>query len=195
MEKGSITVIGDAGNNIGEGMRGGEIHLEGDCSGLSGSIVGGRIYHKGNLIVDKHVGHNRQGGSTVIKGNVGQSFGQSMQGGTITIHGNAPPLGSMTPARYNPMRDSTAGDLAPEKPPEGKVKIVALFSDSSLEKDYGSHSMIYDGRKFSKYVPGSGKAEPSSEEVARFRQDVKKAAQGDIEVADYVNENPGLLGN
>ena len=53
MEGGCITVNGDADWGVGAYMGGGEIHIEGDCKGLSEQIEGGKIYHKGVLIVDK----------------------------------------------------------------------------------------------------------------------------------------------
>jgi hypothetical protein len=53
MFKGSITIRGNADIDVGDGMVGGDIILEGDCSSLADNIKGGRIYHKGKLIVDK----------------------------------------------------------------------------------------------------------------------------------------------
>jgi len=53
MRGGTITVKGNAGNDVGDFMRNGEIHMEGDYKGLSKIIEGGKIYHKGVLIVDK----------------------------------------------------------------------------------------------------------------------------------------------
>jgi formylmethanofuran dehydrogenase subunit C len=38
--------------SVGENMQGGEIHIGGDISRI-GNVVGGRIYHRGKLIVDK----------------------------------------------------------------------------------------------------------------------------------------------
>jgi len=34
-------------------MKGGEIHVNGEIEGLGEDIKGGRIYHKGKLIVNK----------------------------------------------------------------------------------------------------------------------------------------------
>ena len=53
MEGGSITVNGDARYGVGNTMKGGEIHLEGDYHDVSQTIKGGKVYHKGVLIVDK----------------------------------------------------------------------------------------------------------------------------------------------
>jgi hypothetical protein len=38
---------------IGHDMKGGEVHFNGDYEGISDEIKGGKIYHKGKLIVDK----------------------------------------------------------------------------------------------------------------------------------------------
>jgi hypothetical protein len=53
MRNGTIIVRGDAGNGVGHGMRGGEISIEGDYGSISNSLRSGRIYHKGELIVEK----------------------------------------------------------------------------------------------------------------------------------------------
>ncbi len=49
MSCGKITVQGNAGCFAGLGMGGGELHLEGDYKSL-GSLLQGRIYHRGELI-------------------------------------------------------------------------------------------------------------------------------------------------
>lgn len=51
-EKGIIIVNGNIGGLVGERMDEGEIHIEGTFVSL-GNIRGGRVYHKGELIVDK----------------------------------------------------------------------------------------------------------------------------------------------
>ncbi|NYZ73920.1 hypothetical protein H0O00_02145 [Candidatus Micrarchaeota archaeon] len=53
MEGGTITVKGDAGKLLGGGMKGGEIHIEGEIGHMSDVILGGKIFHKGKIIVDK----------------------------------------------------------------------------------------------------------------------------------------------
>ena len=53
MRGGRIIIEGDTRAEVGEGMKGGEIHLNGDCGKIATDIQGGRIYHKGKLIVDK----------------------------------------------------------------------------------------------------------------------------------------------
>ncbi|NYZ74441.1 hypothetical protein H0O00_04830 [Candidatus Micrarchaeota archaeon] len=51
---GSITIKEDAGDYTGQGMKGGEIRLLGDYKSISFHILsGGKIFHKGKLIVDK----------------------------------------------------------------------------------------------------------------------------------------------
>jgi hypothetical protein len=53
MRDGSIVIRGDAGSSVGEAMEGGVIMLEGRYGSLSVIIKGGRVYHKGKLILDK----------------------------------------------------------------------------------------------------------------------------------------------
>lgn len=64
MDNGRITIGGSSGEHIGWGMKGGVIHLDGDYKSIfwwegkevegidTGKMEGGRIYHKGNLIID-----------------------------------------------------------------------------------------------------------------------------------------------
>lgn len=51
MENGKVILEGNAGYEVGDGMTGGEIHVMGEIEGI-GEVEGGRIYHKGKLIVD-----------------------------------------------------------------------------------------------------------------------------------------------
>jgi hypothetical protein len=53
MTGGRIFVGGSVKHAVGVEMTGGEIHLDGDFRNLSKTIRGGKIYHKGELIVDK----------------------------------------------------------------------------------------------------------------------------------------------
>jgi len=51
MTKGEIFVSHHTGQNTGEWMRGGEIHVDGRIQGLGKTILGGRIYQQGRLVV------------------------------------------------------------------------------------------------------------------------------------------------
>lgn len=53
MDGGTIIVKGDAEEACGRQMKGGEIRVEGTIAGLWKTIVRGKIYEKGKLIVDK----------------------------------------------------------------------------------------------------------------------------------------------
>jgi formylmethanofuran dehydrogenase subunit C len=53
MRGGLIIIHGNAGCLVGHGMKGGVIRIEGDYEGISDEITGGKIYHKGKLLVDK----------------------------------------------------------------------------------------------------------------------------------------------
>jgi glutamate synthase domain-containing protein 3 len=53
MRGGIISVEGNAGNCLGRRMKGGEIHIEGKIGSIAEDIICGKIFHKGELIVDK----------------------------------------------------------------------------------------------------------------------------------------------
>ncbi len=53
MEGGKIIINGNAGFEIGNFMNGGELHLNGEYEEVKyGSVLGGKIFHKGKLICD-----------------------------------------------------------------------------------------------------------------------------------------------
>jgi formylmethanofuran dehydrogenase subunit C len=49
MSGGEIIIHGNAGSNVGDKMTGGIIRIEGEFASL-GKLLGGTIYHKGNII-------------------------------------------------------------------------------------------------------------------------------------------------
>lgn len=51
MQDGTLIISGNGGDIVGEGMSGGVIHLN-DCYESLGKVKSGRIYHRGNLIID-----------------------------------------------------------------------------------------------------------------------------------------------
>lgn len=52
MRGGLISISGDARSSVASGMMGGEIHIWGEIGAIT-DVQGGRIYHMGNLVVDK----------------------------------------------------------------------------------------------------------------------------------------------
>ena len=52
MTGGRLVLDGNAGEDVGHFMSGGEIHINGDYKTI-GDVLGGKIFHKGKLIVDK----------------------------------------------------------------------------------------------------------------------------------------------
>ena len=53
MSGGIIRVEGDSDLETGVLMQGGELHIDGNVSSIGEDITGGKIFHKGKLIVDK----------------------------------------------------------------------------------------------------------------------------------------------
>ena len=56
-----IHIIGNAGRETGKWMARTEIHISGNHKGISKKIISGRIYHKGELILEKEGGHYEKG--------------------------------------------------------------------------------------------------------------------------------------
>ena len=106
MERGSITVTGDAGDYFG-GIHGGKAIVEGDCGDYAGQgMFGGEVIVMGNarnyagnlirggsLVVCKDagtlVGNEMEGGSIIIRGNAAMGAGNGMKGGKIVVEGDA----------------------------------------------------------------------------------------------------------
>jgi len=78
----------------------------------------------------------------------------------------------------------------------GPVELVTLFASASIQKDYGTHVIIYEG-KFRKLMPGARGETlvPTSDEIAAFIKDVAKAAKNDRKIAEFVKANPDLMLN
>jgi formylmethanofuran dehydrogenase subunit C len=80
---------------VGEGLRGGEIHVEGDCGALAGAgMRAGRLTIAGSA--GEFAGSAMRGGVIEIRGNAGDFLGgaragdtQGMRGGAIVVRGSA----------------------------------------------------------------------------------------------------------
>lgn len=94
--------------------------------------------------------------------------------------------------------DSTDSEekMGPEKKTgDGRgVEIVTLLHFPSIQKDYGSHSIVFEnGRGFRKLIDGGQKSvKPTPEEVEQFKYDVSEAAKSDPKVAKFLAVNPEL---
>ncbi|NYZ74129.1 hypothetical protein H0O00_03225 [Candidatus Micrarchaeota archaeon] len=84
----NITVEGNAGDNAGDGMRGGIITVNGNAHyGAGNSMIGGTITVNGDA--GEHVGIWMIGGAIVANKNAGDNVGYEMRGGVITVMGDA----------------------------------------------------------------------------------------------------------
>lgn len=95
LDGGELTVVGAAGDYLGESMRGGSITVRGDTGALVGAgMRGGRIEVSGN--VGAFAGSGRAGalqgmagGVIVVRGNAGDRAADRMRRGLLLIEGNA----------------------------------------------------------------------------------------------------------
>jgi hypothetical protein len=82
----NIIVNGNAGGNVGEGMKTGSITINGNVGTYIGTgMKGGSITVEGNV---ETFGWEMQNGSILVKGDAGDYVGQGMRGGQITVNGN-----------------------------------------------------------------------------------------------------------
>lgn len=95
MAGGRITVDGPAGDYAGGCMSGGELHVKGSVGLLAACEMAG-----GQLTIDGDAGDfaastlpgsmdGMRGGTLIVKGNVGERFGDRMRRGTALVFGNA----------------------------------------------------------------------------------------------------------
>jgi hypothetical protein len=83
----------------------------------------------------------------------------------------------------------------PEKRPQAEsirkksqVELVTLAYTVRVEKDYGSHAMVFDGQEFQKKMAGTGVYEvPTNNEITEFQVDVARAAKNKPEIAVYLS--------
>lgn len=95
LDGGELTVVGTAGDYLGESMRGGTIVGRGDAGAFVGAgMRGGRIDVTGNA--GAFVGSGRAGslqgmagGAIVVRGNAGDRAGDRMRRGLLLVEGNA----------------------------------------------------------------------------------------------------------
>ena len=86
MTMGQLTVVGDAGAQLGAHMSGGEILVEGAAGdGLGAAMSGGRIVVDGSA--GREAGAQMHGGLIVVLGDAGESAGEGMDAGTIVVGG------------------------------------------------------------------------------------------------------------
>jgi formylmethanofuran dehydrogenase subunit C len=84
----NITVYGDAGWRVGEGMESGSIIVNGNSGEGAGTVMkGGVITVRGNA--GTYVGTGLGGGRITVEGSAGNDVGYSMHGGTIIVNGSA----------------------------------------------------------------------------------------------------------
>ena len=138
MEGGRIVVKGNADCWAGREMRGGELIIEGDaednlCAMYRGEITGmtgGKVTVNGNA--GECVGQYMAGGEIVIKGNAKRLAGLNMNGGKITIEGDAELFGP----------DMTRGEIIMK----GKVlEMMPSFKDDGTESIEGVEYKKYLG--------------------------------------------------
>ena len=94
MKEGEIVVDGDAGAYLGATMRGGKISVSGSTGPYAGgSMAGGFVEIAGNageraggVVVGEHFG--MRGGRLMIGGNVGAVLGERMRRGLLIVNGN-----------------------------------------------------------------------------------------------------------
>jgi len=88
MKGGMITVMGNSGSKAGYDMRGGAITVMGDAEGAGRFMKGGSITVE--MICSGDIGFTMSGGVIVVKGFADNTIGERMVGGEIHIHGNRP---------------------------------------------------------------------------------------------------------
>jgi formylmethanofuran dehydrogenase subunit C len=95
LERGTLTVVGDAGDYAGESMRGGTLSVNGNAGNFLGAgMRGGALNVSGSagaFAGAARVGETRgmTGGSLVIRGSAGDRAGDRMRRGLLLIEGNA----------------------------------------------------------------------------------------------------------
>ena len=98
LDRGAISIDGNAGNNVGRLMSGGTIDAAGDVGDFAGAeMTGGKLLISGDA--GNFTGANcpgaqygMNGGTIVVGGNAGQSVGRRMRRGTIIVQGNVDDL-------------------------------------------------------------------------------------------------------
>ncbi len=98
MKNGEIVINGDAGMHLGEKMAGGKITVNGNTAGWTGSSMKKGLIEihgdAGDYLASPYRGSTEgmRGGKIIVDGNVGSDSGCYIKGGVIKIKGNAGPF-------------------------------------------------------------------------------------------------------
>ena len=98
LDRGEISIVGNAGHNVGRSMSAGTISVTGNVGDFAGAEMTG-----GQLLVSGRAGnftgancpgakYGMNGGTIVVGGEAGQSVGRRMRRGTIVVQGNVEDL-------------------------------------------------------------------------------------------------------
>lgn len=95
LDGGELTIEGEAGDYVGEGMRSGSITVHGNAGAFVGAgMAAGRIEVSGSTGAFAGSGragelHGMRGGAIVIRGNAGDRAGDRMRRGVLLVEGDA----------------------------------------------------------------------------------------------------------
>jgi len=87
-------------------------------------------------------------------------------------------------------RQASLPSLPTQSKRQSLVKVIALLTSTTVEKDYGPYTMEYSGGykgKIRKRMNISGNyLTPTTSDIERFKEDVRNAAKCDVDVANFL---------
>ncbi len=74
--------------------------------------------------------------------------------------------------------------------PEKKVELVTLFNSIDIQKEYDGFTLVFNGKRFRKLVPGvEGTQLLTRKELSRFIVDILEAVKSDWKIREFIEKN------
>lgn len=187
MTLGNITLEGDAGANLGLGLKNGTIHCKGNTQDFAAcNMVSGQLTIDGNtgdFLGSASAGLRKgmRGGTVIVKGNAGDRVGDQMRRGLILIEGN---VGHYCASRMIAGTIGVlgnAGNYTGFNMKRGTLLLTKLPSLHATMQDCGSHTLPFLNLLFKSFTKLNTKfSNVETRRVQRFVGDAACHGNGEI---------------
>ncbi len=187
MQRGRITVIGDAGDYLGFEMTGGEIEVKGNVEAFAASgMRNGFLHIQGNVgdYLGGAIAGNKQGmkgGTVIVTGNAGDRVGDQMRRGLLLIEGN---VGDYCACRMIAGTIGVLGEVGQYVGYGMRRGTLLLRNTPALHAtivDCGSHTLPFLSLMFKSFADLPGRfAEIGTNRVRRYAGDIANDGKGEI---------------
>ncbi|MCX7627044.1 MAG: formylmethanofuran dehydrogenase subunit C [Methylophilaceae bacterium] len=187
MQRGRITVNGDAGSYVAFGMRGGTLTVNGNADAFAASGMTG-----GTLKIDGNVGDflaaaipgerkGMKGGLVIVTGNAGDRAGDQMRRGIVLIEGNAGAYCASRMLAGTLAVMGSVGDYVGYGMRRGTLLLFKTPAMHATFQDCGSHTLPFLSLMFKAFKGLPTKfADIDQNRVRRYMGDIANDGKGEV---------------